>query len=73
MPAFRDVLSDHDILAAIAFIKARWPLGLRVAQAMLNPGHAGMPPEADKVDWKFPPACKSVLRQANTPDRLDGR
>jgi S-disulfanyl-L-cysteine oxidoreductase SoxD len=73
MPAFSDELSDHDILAAIAFIKARWPLGLRVAQAMLNPGHAGMPPEADKVDWKFPPACKSVLRQANTPDRLDGR
>jgi len=73
MPAFRDVLSDHDILAAIAFIKARWPLGLRVAQAMLNPGHAGMPPGADNVDWKFPPACKAVLRQANTSDRLDGR
>jgi mono/diheme cytochrome c family protein len=73
MPAFRDELSNQDILAVMAFIKARWPLGLRVAQAMLNPGHAGMPAGADKVDWKFPPVCKAVLRQANTSDRLNGR
>jgi hypothetical protein len=57
----------------MTFIEARWPLGLRVAQAMLNPGHAGMPSEADKADRKFPPVCKAVLRQTNTSDRLDGR
>jgi mono/diheme cytochrome c family protein len=73
MPAFREKLSDRDILATIAFIKARWPRGLRVAQATLNPGHAGMPPEADRVDWKFPPACKGVLRQGNISDQPDGR
>ncbi|MBV8574924.1 MAG: cytochrome c, partial [Acetobacteraceae bacterium] len=64
MPAFRYELSDRDILAALAFIKGRWPLGLRVAQAMLNPGHAGMPPGALKADWRFPPACKTVLQLA---------
>jgi len=73
MPAFSDQLSDRDILAVMAFIKARWPLGLRVAQAMLNPGHAGMPAGADKLEWKFPPTCKAVLRQANISDRPDGR
>lgn len=57
MPAFGHVLSDQDILAVIAFIKARWPLGLRVSQAMLNPGYAGMPPQADQVEWKLPPTC----------------
>ena len=73
MPAFSDQLSDRDILAVMAFIKARWPLGLRVAQAMLNPGHAGMPAGADKLEWKFPPTCKAVFRQANISDRPDGR
>lgn len=57
MPAFGDMLSDQDILAVIAFIKARWPLGLRVSQAMLNPGYAGMPAQADQVEWKLPPSC----------------
>jgi hypothetical protein len=32
MPAFEDVLSDPEILEVMAFIKARWPLGLRVSQ-----------------------------------------
>lgn len=36
------------------FIKRRWPLGLRVSQAMLNPGYAGMPPDASRVAWKLP-------------------
>ncbi|HXY98577.1 MAG TPA: c-type cytochrome [Stellaceae bacterium] len=57
MPAFKNVLGDQDILAVIAFIKARWPLGLRVSQAMLNPGYAGMPPGADQVEWQLPPTC----------------
>jgi mono/diheme cytochrome c family protein len=71
MPAFGNQLEDGDILAVIAFIKARWPLALRVAEATLNPGHAGMPPGADKLEWKFLPLCKSTLRQANlsTPPR----
>ena len=44
MPAFEAVLDDRETLNVLAFIKARWPpIGLRVAQATLNPGHAGMP------------------------------
>ena len=62
MPAFAHDLSDRDVLAVLAYIKARWPLGLRVAQALLNPGQAGMPPGAEKVDWRFPPACKGAQR-----------
>ena len=72
MPAFRHDLGDRDILAVLAYIKARWPLGLRVAQALLNPGHAGMPPGAETVDWKFPPACKSVLKRSNASARVVG-
>jgi len=73
MPAFRDELSDQQILATLAFIKARWPLGLRVAQAMLNPGHSGMPPDAAEAAWTFPPVCKAVLRQANVLHQSDGK
>ena len=62
MPAFKDVLSDDQILAVIAFIKASWPLGLRVSQAMLNPGYAGMPTNADAVEWTLPPNCMVTLR-----------
>lgn len=57
MPGFEKVLSDGDILDIIAFIKRRWPLGLRVSQAMLNPGYAGMPPDAYRVEWRLPPTC----------------
>jgi mono/diheme cytochrome c family protein len=64
MPGFADTLSDRDILAAIAFIKARWPLGLRVSQAMLNPGFAGMPARANEVEWKLPPNCNQSARLA---------
>jgi len=57
MPAFQKRLSDRDILAVIAFIKADWPIGLRAAQATLNPGFQGMPADADKVEWTLPPTC----------------
>ncbi|HTS55701.1 MAG TPA: c-type cytochrome [Burkholderiales bacterium] len=57
MPTFEGRLSDQDILATLAFIKARWPLGLRVSQAMLNPDYAGMPAGADQVEWTLPPTC----------------
>jgi hypothetical protein len=64
MPAFRDVLDDREIIAAAAFIKARWPTALRVSQAMLNPERAGVPQRADQTEWRFPPAsCSSGRRQ----------
>jgi mono/diheme cytochrome c family protein len=62
MPAFKGVLEDREILAVIAFIKARWPIGLRISQAMLNPGSAGMPQHANSVDWRLPPSCNAMLR-----------
>jgi mono/diheme cytochrome c family protein len=57
MPAFGAVLSDADIVATLAFIKSRWPLGLRASQAMLNPGFAGMPANAGNLKWTLPPNC----------------
>jgi len=63
MPAFKDRLTDDQILAIIAFIKRSWPIGLRASQAMLNPGYAGMPPEASRVAWKFPPTCRATLEE----------
>ena len=62
MPAFKGVLDDREILAVIAFIKARWPIGLRIAQAMLNPGFVGMPKHSDNADWRLPPSCNAILR-----------
>ena len=57
MPAFAGSLDGSQILAVIAFIKARWPLGLRVSQSLLNPGYAGMPANARSAEWTFPPTC----------------
>jgi mono/diheme cytochrome c family protein len=61
MPAFESQLSDRDILAALAFIKSNWPLGIRATQAMLNPGFAGMPADAGKVPWTLPPNCIETI------------
>jgi hypothetical protein len=47
-------------------IKARWPLGLRVSQAMLNPGFAGMPADANDVERRLPPNCNLLLRRQGT-------
>jgi mono/diheme cytochrome c family protein len=67
MPGFEKVLDDRDTLAVIAFIKARWPVGLRVMQAMRNPGRAGMPAGAERSDWRFPPECgPAVVRGTGT-------
>ena len=63
MPGFGAVLDDRDILAVTAFIKARWPIALRVFQATLNPGRAGMPPQAAAAQWRLPPTCNALLRQ----------
>ncbi|HVZ90928.1 MAG TPA: cytochrome c [Rhizomicrobium sp.] len=63
MPAFGPTLSDADVIAVIAFIKSRWPIGIRAAQAMLNPDHKGMPKDADKVDWTLPPNCSATFQR----------
>jgi mono/diheme cytochrome c family protein len=72
MPAFENQLSDREILAVIAFIKARWPLGLRVSQALRNPGYAGMPADAGTVEWRLPPTCNVVLQRATLTSRKGG-
>jgi mono/diheme cytochrome c family protein len=59
MPAFAGLLDERQILAVVAFVKARWPIGLRAAQAMRNPGSAGMPADAARPGWRFPPTCIS--------------
>jgi S-disulfanyl-L-cysteine oxidoreductase SoxD len=64
MPAINGGLSDREILAVIAFIKARWPTGLRIAQAMLNPGFAGMPTNADDGAWRLSPSCDAMFRRS---------
>ena len=61
MPAFESKLDDADIVAVVAFMKRSWPLGLRVSQAMLNPGRAGMPANASSVEWRLPPTtCRGA-------------
>jgi mono/diheme cytochrome c family protein len=64
MPPAEAVLSDREILDVMAFIKARWPIGLRASQAMLNPGRAGMPRRASSQEWLLPPTCNALLRQS---------
>ncbi len=56
MPSYADSLDDEQIVAVIAYIKARWPIGLRLAQALLNPNAVGMP-STQTEDWTFPPTC----------------
>jgi mono/diheme cytochrome c family protein len=59
MPAADGVLSDADIVAAIAFIKSRWPIGLRIAQAMRNPDGGRDAAKSAPSDWTFPATCLS--------------
>lgn len=61
MPSFAGHLTDHDVVAVIAFIKANWPTGIRASQAMLNPGQAGMPKDAAKGGWTLPPNCTGTF------------
>ena len=61
MPAFAKVVSDQEILEVMAFIKARWSLGIQVSQASLNPDFAGMPAQAGSVEWTLPLNCSSAL------------
>jgi mono/diheme cytochrome c family protein len=57
MPAFEKRLSDRQILAVLAYIKANWPVGIRVSQSLLNPHFRGLPHYANKVAWTLPPIC----------------
>lgn len=57
MPAFEGQLSDNEILAVLAFIKASWPVGIRASQSMLNPGRQGMPKNLGSTSWSLPPNC----------------
>jgi mono/diheme cytochrome c family protein len=57
MPAFAGKLSDAEILAVLAFIKSRWPVGVRAYQALLNPDAAGMPAAAAADGWTLPADC----------------
>jgi len=57
MPAYEGALEDPDILAVLAFVKARWPVGERALQASRNPNQEGMPAEARTSDWRLPATC----------------
>jgi len=57
MPAFAGRLSDAEIQDTVAFIKSRWPVGVRAYQALLNSDRAGMPAEAARDGWTLPPDC----------------
>jgi hypothetical protein len=76
MSAFNGVLADRKILAIIAFIKAGWPIGWRIAQAMLTPGFAGIPAGANDIAWRLPPSCNAVPARsearAQRPQRIRG-
>jgi mono/diheme cytochrome c family protein len=63
MPAFEKRLRDDDIVAVLAYIKAQWPLGIRVSQSMLNPHMQGLPKDANTVAWTLPPTCMSSYRR----------
>jgi hypothetical protein len=57
------------ILDVMAFIKARRPLGLRISQSLLNPGYAGMPANAQTVEWTFPPTCATSVQRWRAESR----
>ncbi|MCW2241482.1 c-type cytochrome [Azospirillum canadense] len=66
MPVFADRLQDRQMLAALAYIKSRWPVSVRASQATRNPGFRGMPATED---WTFPGECRTVDgRKVDAPD-----
>ena len=68
MPAFAQILRDDEILQVIAYIKARWSKGIRISQATLNPGYAGMPVGAEGLEWTLPPNCSGTLQNWRTAE-----
>jgi hypothetical protein len=69
MPAFRNSLTDQQITAAIAFVKATWPIGLRISQSLLNPDNRGMPARAENLEWTLPPTCTTSAQRWRTTSR----
>ncbi len=67
MPGFARRWPDADVRAVLAFVEARWPLGVRVLHAALQPGHAGMPADADAADWRLPAWCADPHPHAAGP------
>ena len=63
MPRFGPNMRDQQILEVVAFIKSRWATGIRISQASLNPGFAGMPTDSEGVSWTLPPSCNSSALQ----------
>jgi mono/diheme cytochrome c family protein len=57
MPSFAGTLKDGEIEAVLAFLKSRWPIGVRVFQALLNPRSQGLPVAASRGDWRLPADC----------------
>jgi hypothetical protein len=70
MPAFHDFLTNEQIIAVVTYIKATWPVGLRISQALRNPGNAGMPIlAASDADWTLPPTCTISAQRWRTTSR----
>ena len=67
MPAFEGVLSEQQMIAVLAFIKRRWPLGVRAYQSMLNPDRQGRPKAAADADWRFPLDCGHEPQRPGAP------
>ncbi|HUZ71696.1 MAG TPA: cytochrome c [Stellaceae bacterium] len=61
MPAFGERLTDAQIEDTLAFIKSHWSVGNRAYQALLNPGHAGMPALGSAGSWVLPADCRFEL------------
>ena len=59
MPGYATRLTEADRWAVIAYVKSRWPVALRAAQAALNPGQAGMPRQG--AAWRFVAFCRKRL------------
>ena len=36
MPAYKDILSDHEIIASLSYIKSRWPAAIRERHDEIN-------------------------------------
>jgi mono/diheme cytochrome c family protein len=69
MPAYSESLTDEQIIEVVAYIKAAWPIGLRISQALLNPGNAGMPVHVADTGWTLPPTCTLSAQQWRTTSR----